>query len=144
MKNNFKITLFSAIFLIFSVFTFAQNATIKGIVTDTEGNPIFNAMVTLEGKNLGSTSSESGSFEIKNIQPGTYNLVCKYFGLETFTENVVLAPNQVLEKNITLSKSKALEEVVVIGYGTTRTKDLTGSAVVINEKNFAQGSMSTP
>ncbi len=144
MKNSYRIYSFSIICFLFTTFSFAQNGTVKGIVTDTEGNPIFNATVTLEGKNLGSKTAESGSYEIGNIPPGTYVLVCKYFGLETFTESISLTANQVLEKNISLSKSKELEEVVVIGYGTTRTKDLTGSAVVINEKNFAQGSMSTP
>jgi iron complex outermembrane receptor protein len=144
MKNSYRIYSFSIICFLFTTFSFAQNGTVKGIVTDTEGNPIFNATVTLEGKNLGSKTAESGSYEIGNIPPGSYVLVCKYFGLETFTESISLTANQVLEKNISLSKSKELEEVVVIGYGTTRTKDLTGSAVVINEKNFTQGSMSTP
>jgi TonB-linked SusC/RagA family outer membrane protein len=132
--------LFSSLFLV----AFSQSATLRGIVKDSEGNPIFNATVTLEGKSFGAKTSESGSYEIGNIPPGSYVLVCKYFGLETFNESIALAANQVLEKNISLSKSKELEEVVVIGYGTTRTKDLTGSAVVINEKNFTQGSMSTP
>jgi iron complex outermembrane receptor protein len=144
MKNNFKVPLFSAIFLIFSLFSFAQNATIKGIVTDSEGNPIFNATVVLEGKGLGSKSSETGAYQIDNVQPGSYVLTFKYFGLETLSENISISANQILEKNVTLTKSKELEEVVIIGYGTTRTKDLTGSAVVINEKNFTQGSMSTP
>jgi iron complex outermembrane receptor protein len=144
MKNSYRIYSLSVICFLFATISFSQNAAIKGIVTDTEGNPIFNATVSLEGKNLGAKTSESGAFEIGNIPSGSYVLVCKYFGLETFSENVSLVASQVLVKNISLSKSKELEEVVVIGYGTTRTKDLTGSAVVINEKNFAQGSMSTP
>jgi iron complex outermembrane receptor protein len=144
MKIFYKNVLVSLICLVVSSFSFGQNAVLKGVVTDTEGNPIFNATVTLEGKNIGAKSSESGVYEIGNIPPGSYVMVCKYFGLETFNEKITLAANQVLEKNISLSKSKELEEVVVIGYGTTRTKDLTGSAVVINEKNFTQGSMSTP
>lgn len=144
MKNSYRIYSLSIICLLFSAISYAQNATIKGLVSDSEGNPIFNATVTLQGKNFGSKTTETGSYEITNIPPGSYVMVCKYFGLETFEENLTLTSNQTLEKNISLSKSKELEEVVVIGYGTTRTKDLTGSAVVINEKNFAQGSMSTP
>lgn len=132
--------LFSSLFLV----AFSQSATLRGIVKDSEGNPIFNATVTLEGIIFGAKTSESGSYEIGNIPAGSYVLVCKYFGLETFNESITLTANQVLEKNISLSKSKELEEVVVIGYGTTRTKDLTGSATIINEKNFAQGSVATP
>ena len=102
--------LVSVLFTLFLSIVFSQqNAVIRGFVKDSEGNPIFNATVTLEGKNYGAKTSDNGSYEIGNIPPGSYVLVCKYFGLETFNESVSLTAGQVLEKNISLSKSKELE-----------------------------------
>ena len=106
MKNSYRIYSLSIICLLFSAISYSQNATIKGLVSDSEGNPIFNATVTLQSKNFGSKTTETGSYEITNIPPGSYVLVCKYFGLETFEENLILTVNQTLEKNISLSKSK--------------------------------------
>lgn len=140
-QNLTLILLFSALNFI----AFSQAAVIKGKVKDSEGNPIFNATVMLEGQSKGATTDDKGFYEIKNINPGTYNLIFRFTGLVSIKESITLTANQILVKDATLEKlTKDIDEVVVIGYGTTRTKDLTGSATIINEKNFAQGSLSTP
>jgi len=142
---RFKSFALSFFFLAVSFVSFNQNATIKGKVFDADGEPLFNATVILEGQGKGATTDDKGMYEIKNINPGTYNLIFRYIGLNQKTESITLTASQILVKDVTLTKQdKDIDEVVVIGYGTTRTKDLTGSATIINEKNFAQGSLSTP
>lgn len=142
---RFKSFALSFLFLAVSFVAFSQNATIKGKVVDADGVPLFNATVILEGQGKGATTDDKGMYEIKSINPGTYNLIFRFIGLNQKTESITLTANQILVKDVVLEKlDKDIDEVVVIGYGTTRTKDLTGSATIINEKNFAQGSLSTP
>jgi iron complex outermembrane receptor protein len=142
---RFKSFALSFLFMAVSFVAFNQNATIKGKVTDVDGAPLFNATIILEGQGKGATTDDKGMYEIKNVNPGTYTLIFRFTGLMSKSESITLTASQILVKDATLLKDiKDLEEVVVIGYGTTRTKDLTGSATIINEKNFSQGSLSTP
>jgi iron complex outermembrane receptor protein len=132
-------------FMLVSILSFAQNASVKGLVKDADGQALYNASVTVEGKSKGAMTNEKGYYEISGLSAGTYTLIYRFMGMETVKQNIELQENQALIKDMTLqSKAKEENEVVVIGYGTSRTKDLTGSATVINEKNFVQGSLSSP
>ena len=132
-------------FMLVSILSFAQNASVKGLVKDADGQALYNASVTVEGKSKGAMTNEKGYYEISGLSAGTYTLIYRFMGMETVKQSIELQENQALIKDMTLqSRAKEENEVVVIGYGTSRTKDLTGSATVINEKNFVQGSLSTP
>jgi iron complex outermembrane receptor protein len=143
-----KITRTFAVFISFmlvSILSFAQNASVKGLVKDADGQALYNASVTVEGKSKGAMTNEKGYYEISGLSAGTYTLIYRFMGMETVKQSIELQENQALIKDMTLqSRAKEENEVVVIGYGTSRTKDLTGSATVINEKNFVQGSLSSP
>ena len=141
-----KMNVLTAFVAVFSCFTLVMGqGVVKGKIADSDGNALFNAKVTIEGTTRGAVTDEKGNYEINSLAPGNYNLVYKYVGLMSKTEAVVIKGNDVIVKDVVLTKdTKALDEVVVIGYGTTRTKDLTGAATIINEKNFVQGSLSTP
>ncbi len=121
--------------------------TLKGTIKDADGNPLFNASVVLEGKGKGAITDDEGRYEIKNIpsSDSAVKVIFRYTGLASQSQMIVFKNNQTIIKDIVLmSDILQLNEAVVIGYGTTRTKDLTGAATVINEKNFVQGSVSTP
>ena len=141
-----KMNVLTAFVAVFSCFTMVMGqGVVKGKIADSDGNALFNAKVTIEGTTRGAVTDEKGNYEINGLAPGNYNLLYKYVGLLPKTEAVVIKGNDVIVKDVVLTKdTKALDEVVVIGYGTTRTKDLTGAATIINEKNFVQGSLSTP
>lgn len=140
-----QILLLTSCFLMLSGFISAQSAILKGNVKDQDGNPLFNATIVVEGKGKGAVSDEKGNYEIKGIEPGTYNIIFRFNGLLTETESITFAAGQTVTKDVKMKKEVMdLDEVVVIGYGTTRAKDLTGSATVVNEKNFVQGSLSSP
>jgi iron complex outermembrane receptor protein len=127
----------------------AQQASVKGKITDQKSESIYNATLSIAQSTVKAKSDPDGNYELVGIpissSKTTVEITVKAMGYNDLTFSVELEPNQVLVKDITMTDGvKLIEEAIVIGYGTTRTKDLTGSASVINEKNFTQGSMSTP
>jgi iron complex outermembrane receptor protein len=132
------------VFFSFSIVAFAQTG-IRGIITDAAGTPLFNASVLVEGQGKGAVSDDKGYYEITGLKAGNYNLVYKFMGFSPQNDQVTVVANQMTTNDFQFaSKIQDVGDVVVIGYGTQRTKDLTGSATVINEKNFVQGSLATP
>lgn len=100
----------------------AQNIMVKGIVKDNFGEPVIGANVTEKGTTNGMITDLDGNFSLTVQKNAT--LVISYIGY--VTQEITIKGNTNL--NITLKEdSKALEEVVVIGYGTARKSDVTGS-----------------
>jgi iron complex outermembrane receptor protein len=128
----------------FSVVALAQTG-VRGIITDAAGIPLFNASVLVEGQGKGAVSNDKGYYEITGLKAGTYKLTYKFMGFAPQSDNVTIVANQMVNNDFQFaSKTQDVGDVVVIGYGTQRTKDLTGSATIINEKNFVQGSLASP
>ena len=143
MIRKLLFTILSLLFI--SLAAHGQTASIIGKITDVEGLPVYPATLVLEGKGMGAQTNENGEFEIKFVPTGTFVLIVRATGFVTYNQEIIVSSGTVLNQNIILSKeAKEYDEVVVIGYGTTRTKDLTGAATVITEKNFLQGSLATP
>ena len=143
MIRKLLFTLLSLLFV--SLAAHGQTSSIIGKIIDIEGLPVYPATLVLEGKGMGAQTNENGEFEIKFVPAGTVVLIVRATGFVTYNQEIIVYSGTVLNQNITLSKeAKEYDEVVVIGYGTTRTKDLTGAATVITEKNFLQGSLATP
>lgn len=104
------------------LWSFAQTITVKGIVKDNFGESIIGANVTEKGTTNGMITDLDGHFSLTVQKNST--LVISYIGY--VTQEIAVKGNTDL--NITLKEdSKALEEVVVIGYGTARKSDVTGS-----------------
>ena len=100
----------------------AQNIMVKGIVKDNFGEPVIGANVTEKGTTNGMITDLDGNFSLTVQKNAT--LVISYIGY--VTQEIAIKGNTNL--NITLKEdSKAVEEVVVIGYGTARKSDVTGS-----------------
>jgi len=109
--------------------------TIKGSVRDKDGNPVVAATITLKGGNISTTSAEDGSFTIR-ARPGQ-TLIISSVGFEEYDVKIGAKGTPVAALLTTCSN--ALDDVVVVGYGTVKKKDLTGSVSVVNvadaEKN---------
>ena len=132
------------LFLGFTSLALAQTG-VKGNITDASGKPLYNASVLVEGQGKGAVSNEKGDYEITGLKAGTYKLIYKFMGFNPQTDEVTIVANQMVTNDFQFaSKVQETGDIVVIGYGTQRTKDLTGSATVINEKNFVQGSLASP
>ena len=143
MIRKLLFTLLSLLFV--SLAAHGQTSSIIGKIIDIEGLPVYPATLVLEGKGMGAQTNENGEFEIKFVPAGTVVLIVRSSGFVTYNQEIIVSSGTVLNQNIILSKeAKEYDEVVVIGYGTTRTKDLTGAATIITEKNFLQGSLATP
>ena len=117
--------------LLLTVSSFAQTNAIKGHVKDASGEPVMGATITVNGKAVGITDMD-GNFSV-DAAPGT-NLTFTYLGM---TPQTVKASK---EMSITLQDdSKSLNEVVVIGYGTVKKSDLTGSVTAIKPDSKNKG-----
>lgn len=120
---------------------FAQGKTVTGKVTDSkDGSPVANASVTIKGTNRGTTTDANGNFRIA-VDNNNAVLVISSVGFGT-TELTVGAQAD-LSVNLT-STQGSLNEVVVVGYGTQRKRDLTGAVATVSSKDFVKGALQTP
>jgi TonB-linked SusC/RagA family outer membrane protein len=127
MKKQFyfvgRLCLLSFLALFISSQTFSQSRSISGKVTDAkDGAPLPGVSVQVKGVSVGSTTDMNGSFTL-NVTPGA-TLVFTHTGYDGFQLKV--GNEETLNVQLQLSKG-SMSEVVVIGYGTVKKKDLTGS-----------------
>lgn len=128
------------VLLLFSFVSFAQDKVITGIVTDSTGNGIANVSVTVKGQpGRGTITASNGSYSL-SVPSSATALIFSSVGYGT-TEAAITG-NSV---NMTLQVAASdLNAVVVIGYGTARKRDLTGSVTAITSKDFNKGAIITP
>ncbi len=108
-----------------------QNITVKGTVVDETNAPMIGVAVSVEGTTVGTTTDITGSFSINASRGAT--LVFSFLGYED--QKVVVADSRV---NIKMTPSNSvLDEVVVIGYGTVKRRDLTGSVASVSGEKLA-------
>ena len=130
MKTKFSGML--TLFLAFVVqITFAQEKTISGIVSDNSGLPLPGATVLIKGTTTGTSSDFDGKYTIKANQGAT--LVFSFVGYTTF-EAVVSNSNTI---NATLEDSaESLEEVLIVGYGTSTKQSFAGTAKTVQSEDL--------
>ncbi|WP_437921545.1 SusC/RagA family TonB-linked outer membrane protein [Sphingobacterium sp. LRF_L2] len=141
MKNKLLVQcVMTLALLLVSQLIFAQQRTIKGKVVDETGSPLVGATVKVKGGSEGTTTDLQGTFSLE-VAANAQVLEASYIGYQAKE-----APISGGEVNIQLQPNvdQDLEEVVVVGYGTARKKDLTGAMVTIAEKNFNKGLMTSP
>lgn len=115
--------------------SFAQEKTISGTVTDGQ-EPLIGVTVQLKGNSkVGTVTDLDGHYTISVNSPGAI-LVYSYVGYET-QEKMVGNSSQI---NVSMmSDTKSLNEIVVVGYGTMKKSDLTGSVSQLKSENFKSG-----
>jgi iron complex outermembrane receptor protein len=138
---NIKKTLVVTLFAIIGISVSAQDRTVTGKVTDAkDGAPLVAASVAVKGTNKGTTTAADGTFSI-NVASNQTTLVVTLLNYAT-QEVQIAGKNNV---SIALSQSTdQLSDVVVIGYGSVRKKDLTGSVSTVTSKDFNTGAITTP
>lgn len=119
--------------LLFSMSAFAQQRTIKGTVTDANNEAIIGASVITKDGKSGVVTNLDGQFTI-SISTNEKILIVKSVGKQM--QEVAITGNTL---NVTLQDDqKALDEVVVIGYGTVKKKDLTGSVASVKGESLSK------
>lgn len=121
-----------SLLLIASFSAFAQQKNIEGKVSDKEGNPLIGVSIKVIGTQKGTMTDIDGAFEIE-AQVGQ-SIEFSYLG---FAKQQVKISNRAALNIVLEEDSKFLDEVVVVGYGTMRKKDLTGSIVQIRPDKLA-------
>ncbi len=130
----------AAICVLLTQFAFSQNKTITGKVSDDKGNPVQGATVSAKGSKTGAATDANGSFKI-SVGPNVTALVFSSVGFATQEVDV----SGKTDVSVTLATTNAsMNEVVVIGYGTVRRKDLTGSVTTVTPKEFNSGVITSP
>src|SRR5690554_2342043 len=111
---------------------------ITGQVRDQNGDPLIGVNVVVKGSGQGTATDIDGQFALENIDENAV-LVISYIGYQTQEVSVAGRSNITITL---LSDSQLLDEVVVIGYGTQRRRDLTGAVSSINAEDIARTSSS--
>src|SRR5687768_5578750 len=126
-RNRFLPVALFFIAVLFYLPVLAQNnIRVQGKVTDEAGQPVGGASISVKGTNIGTNADDKGSFTI--LAPSNGILV--FSSVSFATQEVKINNRPVLE--VTLKTSTIMEgEVVVIGYGAVRKKDVTGSTVTV-------------
>ncbi|MEO7216369.1 TonB-dependent receptor [Mucilaginibacter sp.] len=145
MRNNYlkKYLLFFALLFI-SQAIFAQTRSITGKVVDENNQSLPGATVLISGTNTASAADVNGIYRITGLRAGTYTLTASFIGYTSQPKTVTIeADNATVNFNLQPS-SKSLSEIVVIGYGTVKKKDLTGSVTTVSSKDFQTGNITSP
>jgi len=127
--------------LLATQWVFAQDRTISGKVLDSRsGNGLSGASVTASSSKRGTQTDASGSFKI-TVTAADKSLSISSVGYTT----QVVSIEGMDQVQVTLASATGdLGEVVLVGYGTARIKDLTGAVVTVGAKDFAKGPLTSP
>ena len=138
--KQIKLLFYSLIMLFaFPSLVFSQQRTVTGRVTDSANSPLVDATVSVVGKSINTKTKADGTFTI-NVPSGPNQLRVSYIGFEIQTVPII-------SDNLSITMTAAtqsLTDVVVVGYGTARRKDLTGSTASVREKDFNKGVFTAP
>lgn len=128
--------LFSSALLLVSSLTFAQSK-VSGTVKDANGEPLIGVSVVEEGTSNGAVTDINGNYTL-NVKPGA-KLKLSYIG---FTPKTIKAGSN--SQIVMDEDNTALNEVVVVGYGTMRRKDVTSSITTVSSKDLNKGVFTDP
>ena len=138
-KTKQRSLLLVALLLMGCLQLLAQTRTIKGEVTDAQnGDPLIGATIMVEGEKGGTVTDFDGNFVLQ-VSSSAKKIKVSYIGYI----DKILAISENMKVKLE-SDSKALADVVVIGYGTARKSDLTGSVATVKAKDFNKGLVSSP
>lgn len=135
-----RVLLLCPLFMLILQASWAQTKTVTGKVSDEKGAPIVGASVLVKGSSTGTSTDAAGAFKL-NAPSSATTLVITYIG---YTTQEVAIPSS---NSVTISlvpQNQSLTDVVVVGYGTARKKDVTGAVAAVSSKDFNQGIVTNP
>lgn len=134
--------LFAVLFV--SQVIFAQTGSITGKVVDENNQTLPGATVLISGTTMAGAADINGVYRISGLKAGTYTLTASFIGYTSEPKTVTVDAGGATVNFNMQSSSKSLNEIVVIGYGTVKKKDLTGSITTVSSKDFQTGNITSP
>ncbi|MFZ4058675.1 MAG: SusC/RagA family TonB-linked outer membrane protein, partial [Ferruginibacter sp.] len=129
----------TVLFMLLSTAAWAQTV-VTGKVTDSkDGSPVTGVTVTVKGTKVSTQTGSDGTYKL-TVPAGAKSLVFTSVGFARQEQNV---SGTAVDVSF-VATSQSLNEVVVVGYGTARKKDLTGATTSISSKDFVKGQIATP
>ena len=117
-----------------------NNGRVTGKITSTTGEPLIGVSIIIKGTTTGTTTDLDGNFVLNNVAQGSI-LKCSYIGYEAQEIKVVFGrPLDIQLKD----DAQMLDEVVAIGYGTVKKRDITGSVASVSNDELAAVPVSSP
>ncbi|HEX8428729.1 SusC/RagA family TonB-linked outer membrane protein [Hymenobacter sp.] len=148
MKHPYLAKLLFLLLFVCAGFTgaFAQTGSVSGRVIDEKGEGLPGVTALVEGTTLGNSTNADGTFSIQNIPAGPHTLIVSYVGFTSLRQPFTSTAGQnTALGNLTLGENTTLlNEAVVVGYGTQRRQDVTGSVATVQSKDFVQGQVTNP
>lgn len=130
--------------LFFALTSFAAysqaSLTVAGTVTDAEGEPLIGVNVLVEGRSAGTATDFDGLYTLQDV-PSDGTLIFSYIGFQTLEISV---EGRTTIDVVMQSDAQLLDEIVVVGYGTVRRQDVTGSIVSLQSDDFNLGIQVAP
>jgi len=128
-----KIVLSLIAVFVFLAYATAQNRQISGTVSDANGHPVAGATVIVDGTSLGTTTNTAGEYTLSAPANGT--LVVTFVGFEP--QQLPIAGKTRI--NVTMKEdAQAIDDVIVVAFGTAKKEAFTGSAAVIKSDEIAK------
>ena len=122
----------------FTALSLAQ--TVAGTVTDKKGEPLSGITVTVKGTKNATSTNNQGVYTLNNVGS---DAVLKFSGAGIIAQEISVTGKTSVNAELATSVGN-LNEVVVVGYGTRKIKDATGSVAALTTKDFNKGVISTP
>lgn len=126
--------------MLFTMAASAQQLTVKGTVTDATGEPVIGANVMLKGTTNGTITDLDGHYSISGVSPSSV-LTFSFIG---YRNQEVPCKGQQTIQVVLVEDAQALDEVVVVGYGSLSRKELSSSIVQVDKTKFQQGAVGNP
>ena len=120
--------------LIFPIILFAQSKKITGTVIDENNMLLPGASILVKGQNIGSSTDFDGNFSIDVPEAGEI-LVVSYLGY--VTKELVIGNKVSFTIQLVIDTNNTLDEIIVVGYGSQRKSDVTGSVASVNVDDVA-------
>jgi TonB-dependent starch-binding outer membrane protein SusC len=140
MKRLLKRLSFLFLCVSFTQLAFSQTRVITGTITDDKGAPVQGASIAVRGAKGGTTTDATGAFTL-TVSTTAKSLIISSVGFNQ--QEIGIPANNTVTATLVAS-AQSLNDVIVIGYGTTRRKDATGSLTTVSSKEFNQGVITSP
>jgi len=134
MVNVLRVAVLIALWA-FSIASFAQNITVRGTVRDAGGQSLIGVTVIVQGTSTGTVTDMNGVFLLQDVAPRS-SLEISYVGMQT---EIVPVDGRTEIDIVLKDDTEVLDELIVVGYGQQRRREITGSITNVSSENFNKG-----